>query len=183
MGPASPRVHSLACMPAVSPAPEMAERGSSPILHDDDPEPLFSSTPSPPPATTLHERDPFLLTLMTLAKALYMHACVTPARVLPHVRGGGMLYMGKAERMIELVRNELHMAAVLGRDVPLHIDSFQHSEYPDIGSSNYNDGSDYLHGLHYTLCQVTHTSFLLASSPRHSLRALFSVPISSFQVQ
>ncbi|KAF8515857.1 hypothetical protein JB92DRAFT_3114564 [Gautieria morchelliformis] len=105
---------SRACQP--SPPRQRWRNGAAPpILHDDDPEPLFSSTPSPPPATTLHERDPFLLTLMTLAKALYMHACVTPARVLPHVRGGGTLYMGKAERMIELVRNELHMAAVLGR--------------------------------------------------------------------
>ncbi|KAF8508181.1 hypothetical protein JB92DRAFT_3121181 [Gautieria morchelliformis] len=47
-----------------------------------------SLTLANPAATTLHEGDPFRLTLMTLAKALYTHACVTPARALPHVRGG-----------------------------------------------------------------------------------------------
>ncbi|KAF8492286.1 hypothetical protein JB92DRAFT_3147509 [Gautieria morchelliformis] len=58
-----------------------------------------SQEPSPllanPAATTLHEGDPFLLTLTRLAKALYTHA------------------MGEAEQMIELVRNELRMAAIL----------------------------------------------------------------------
>ncbi|KAF8454657.1 hypothetical protein JB92DRAFT_3150631 [Gautieria morchelliformis] len=56
-----------------------------------DPPPTLAN----PAATTLHEGDPFLLTLMTLAKALYTHA------------------MGEAEWMIELVPKELRMAAIL----------------------------------------------------------------------
>ncbi|KAF8498916.1 hypothetical protein JB92DRAFT_2834142 [Gautieria morchelliformis] len=68
-----------------------------------------------------------------------------PAPALPRVRGGGACRMGEGEPVIQLVRNKLRMAAVLVRgaqgaragahgwctDVPLRIDSFQHSEHAD----------------------------------------------------
>ncbi|KAF8524514.1 hypothetical protein JB92DRAFT_1413821 [Gautieria morchelliformis] len=42
-----------------------------------------SPTPANPAPTMLHERVPFLLTLMTLANALHTHGCVPHSRASP----------------------------------------------------------------------------------------------------
>ncbi|KAF8506220.1 hypothetical protein JB92DRAFT_2832993 [Gautieria morchelliformis] len=69
-----------------------------------------SPTLANPVPTMLHERGPFLLTLMRLANALYTHACVPPLLRFP--------VMGEGEPVIELVRNELRVAASSHRSTP-----------------------------------------------------------------
>ncbi|KAF8504061.1 hypothetical protein JB92DRAFT_3123096 [Gautieria morchelliformis] len=134
----------------------MHGRGGSPILHHDDPESLFSSpllpTPSSsrpkrvqplptlanPAPTTLHEGAPFLLTLMTLANALCTHACVPPLVRFPMCVVAARCRMGEGERVIELVRNELQIAAILV--VQKDTISIPHAHAPGVGPGGMKRG-------------------------------------------
>ncbi|KAF8524538.1 hypothetical protein JB92DRAFT_2827017 [Gautieria morchelliformis] len=172
MGPTSPRRHPYRVH--ASRGPHAGDEGADahgasgctggaapPILHHDDPESLFSSpllpTPSSsrpkrvqplptlanPAPTTLHEGAPFLLTLMTLANALCTHACVPPLVRFP--------MMGEGERVIELVRNELQIAAILV--VQKDTISIPHAHAPGVGPG----GMKRAHALHLHMLKLLAT--------------------------
>ncbi|KAF8468011.1 hypothetical protein JB92DRAFT_3135593 [Gautieria morchelliformis] len=104
-----------------------------PILHDDDPESLFSSTPSPPPSSIRPNHAPRThrsrwqtprprhsmrgTPSSSPSRRLERRSTRThaspPLVRFPMCVVATRCRMGEAERMIELVRNELRMAAIL----------------------------------------------------------------------
>ncbi|KAF8504953.1 hypothetical protein JB92DRAFT_768642 [Gautieria morchelliformis] len=104
-----------------------------PILHDDNPESLFSSTPSPPPSSSRPKRAPrnhrprwqtprprrSMRGTPSSSPSRHSQRRSTRTRVsaplvsFPMCVVAARCRMGEAERMIELVWNELRMAAIL----------------------------------------------------------------------